>query len=105
MIQYPSTFNCEGKQIAVVVRNNQNGDYSLAQDLENLDKGSFVLLDSVERRLMLPLSFKAGEITFTDGKWLWSFKDNVKGLRVDQPRYAKYLPDGKIEEYCCQRNS
>ena len=51
---------------------------------------------------MLPISFKVGEISFTDKKWLWSYQDEKNGLRIETPRFAHLLPNGKIQEFSCQ---
>ena len=51
---------------------------------------------------MLPVSFKFGDISFTDKKWLWSYQDEKNGLRMDDPRFAQLLPNGEIQEFSCQ---
>ena len=51
---------------------------------------------------MLPVSFKVGDISFTDKKWLWSYQDEKNGLRMDKPRFAQLLPNGEIQEFSCQ---
>ena len=51
---------------------------------------------------MLPVSFKVGDISFTDKKWLWSYQDEKNGLRMDNPRFAQLLPNGEIQEFSCQ---
>ena len=71
-ISPPSQYNCDGDKLYVTIRNNLNGDFSLVSDLEKIDEGAFVVLDWNEVRLMLPVSFQKGEISFTDRKWLWS---------------------------------
>ena len=50
---------------------------------------------------MLPVSFKVGDISFTDKKWLWSYQDEKNGLRMDEPRFAQLLPNGEIQEFSC----
>ena len=95
-------FNCDGDRLTAVIRNNLNGDFALTNDLENIDKGAFVVLNWRESSLMLPVSFKVGEISFTDKKWLWSYQDDENGLRIDNPRFAHILPNGEIKEYFCQ---
>ena len=85
-----------------VIRNNLNGDFALVYDLENIDKGAFVVLDWRDINLMLPVSFNVGEITFTDKKWLWSYKDNEQGFIADTPRFAHRLPNGEVEEFFCK---
>ena len=95
-------FNCDGDRLTAVIRNNLNGDFSITDDLENIDKGAFIVLNWRDINLMLPVSFKVGDISFTDKKWLWSYQDEKNGLRMDEPRFAKHLPDGEIQEFSCQ---
>ena len=95
-------FNCDGDRLTAVIRNNLNGDFSLTNDLENIDKGAFVVLNWRNANLMLPVSFQVGDISFTDKKWLWSYQDKKNGLRIDNPRFAQLLPDGEIQEFSCQ---
>ena len=95
-------FNCDGDRLTAVIRNNLNGDFALTNDLENIDKGAFIVLNWRDINLMLPVSFKVGEISFTDKKWLWSYQDEKNGLRMDRPRFAKVLPNGEIQEFSCQ---
>ncbi len=95
-------FNCDGDRLTAVIRNNLNGDFAITDDLENIDKGAFIVLKWKDINLMLPVSFKAGDISFTDKKWLWSYQDEENGLRIDEPRFAKLLPNGDIQEFSCQ---
>ena len=99
----PSTnFDCNGDRLTAVIRNNLNGDFAITNDLENIDEGAFVVLNWRDTNLMLPVSFKVGEISFTDKKWLWSYKDEREGLRISEPRFAQLLPDGEIQEFSCK---
>ena len=95
-------FNCDGDKLTAVIRNNLNGDFSLTNDLENIDKGAFIVLNWREINLMLPVSFKVGDISFTDKKWLWSYQDKKNGLRMDKPRFAQILPNGEIQDFYCE---
>ena len=95
-------FNCDGDRLTAVIRNNLNGDFSITDDISNIDKGAFIVLNWRDINLMLPVSFKVGEISFTDKKWLWSYKDQKSGLRLDQPRFAQLLTNGDIQEFSCQ---
>ena len=70
-----SAFNCDGDILTAVIRNNLNGDFAITDDLENIDKGAFIVLNWRDINLMLPVSFKVGDISFTDKKWLWSYQD------------------------------
>ena len=97
-----SNFNCDGDRLTAVIRNNLNGDYAITDDLENIDKGAFIVLNWRDFNIMLPISFKVGDISFTDKKWIWSFQDEENGLRIDNPRFAKLLPNGVIQEFACQ---
>ena len=97
-----SNFNCDGDRLTAVIRNNLNGDFALTNDLENIDKGAFIVLNWRDINLMLPVSFKVGEISFSDKKWLWSYQDKKSGLRMDNPRFAKLLPNGEIKEFHCE---
>ena len=96
------TFNCNGDRLSAIIRNNLNGDFAITDDLENIDKGAFVVLNWKDINLMLPVSFKVGEISFTDKKWLWSYKNERDGLRISEPRFAQLLPDGEIQEFSCK---
>jgi len=95
-------FNCDGDRLTAVIRNNLNGDFALTNDLGNIDKGAFIVLNWRDISLMLPISFKAGDITFTDKKWLWSYQDEINGLRMDRPRFAQLLPNGEIQDFTCK---
>ena len=97
-----SDFNCDGDRLTAVIRNNLNGDFAITDDLENIDKGAFVVLNWRDINLMLPVSFKVGDISFTDKKWLWSYQDGKNGLRMEEPRFAKLLSNGEIQEFSCQ---
>ena len=95
-------FNCNGDRLTAVIRNNLNGDFRVTNDLEQIDKGAFVVLNWRDLNLMLPVSFKVGDISFTDKKWLWSYQDKKNGLIMDNPRFAQLLPNGEIKEYSCE---
>tara|TARA_Y100001968_G_scaffold212418_1_gene195589 strand:- start:391 stop:762 length:372 start_codon:yes stop_codon:yes gene_type:complete len=97
-----SYFNCDGDRLTAVIRNNLNGDFALTNDLEDIDEGAFIVLNWREINLMLPVSFKVGDISFTDKKWFWSYQDQEHGLRMDRPRFAQLLPNGEIQEFSCQ---
>ena len=95
-------FNCDGDRLTAVIRNNLNGDFAITDDLENIDKGAFIVLNWRDINIMLPVSFKVGDISFTDKKWFWSYQDEKNGLRMDNPRFAQLLPNGDIQEFSCQ---
>ena len=95
-------FNCNGDKLTAVIRNNLNGDFSLTNDLENIDKGAFIVLNWRDLNLMLPVSFKVGDISFTDKKWFWSYQDEKNGLRMDNPRFAHLLTNGEVQEFSCE---
>ena len=97
-----SNFNCDGDRLTAVIRNNLNGDFAITNDLENIDKGAFIVLNWRDINLMLPVSFNVGDISFTDKKWLWSYQNEKDGLRMDDPRFAQLLPNGEIQEFSCQ---
>ena len=97
-----SDFNCDGDRLTAVIRNNLNGDFALTNDLENIDKGAFIVINWRDINIMLPVSFKVGDISFTDKKWLWSYQDGENGLRMDNPRFAKVLNNGEIKEFNCK---
>ncbi len=95
-------FNCDGDTLTAVIRNNLNGDFAITNDLENIDEGAFIVLNWRETNLMLPVSFKVGDISFTDKKWFWSYRDEKSGIRMNNPRFAKLLTNGEIQEFSCQ---
>ena len=97
-----SNFNCDGDRLTAIIRNNLNGDFAITDDLENIDKGAFIVLNWRDTNLMLPVSFKVGDISFTDKKWLWSYQDQKNGLTLDEPRFAQLLPNGEIQEFSCK---
>ena len=97
-----SEFTCDNYPLNATIRNNLNGDFALVSDLEKIDQGAFIVLEWRDVSLMLPISFQAGEISFTDKKWLWSYQDNENGLRMDNPRFAQRLPSGEVIEHECE---
>ena len=97
-----STFNCDDEPLTATIRNNLNGDFAVTTDLEKIDQGAFVVLEWKDVSLMLPVSFQKGEISFTDRKWLWSYKSNEQGLHKDNPRLAQRLPSGEVIEHECE---
>ncbi len=98
----PSPFyQCDGDLLSATIRNNLNGDFALTNDLDEIDEGAFVILNWKDISLMLPVSFQVGEISFTDKKWLWSYKDPTNGLHKDNPRFSQRLPSGKLIEHEC----
>ena len=102
LVLHPSPlFECDGEPLTATIRNNLNGDFALVKDLDKIDEGSFVVLEWKDLSLMLPISFQASDISFTDKKWLWSYKDQTNGLHIDKPRLAQLLPRGEIIEYQC----
>ena len=102
LITPSSTFDCDGDLLIATIRNNLNGDFALTKDLDAIDQGAFVVLNWRDLNLMLPVSFQYGEISFTDRKWLWSYKDISLGLHENNPRLANKLPSGRIIEYECK---
>ena len=94
-------FNCDGDRLSAIIRNNLNGDFAITTNLDNIDKGAFIVLNWRDLNLMLPVSFKVGDISFTDKKWLWSYQDERNGLRMDEPRFAQFLPNGEIQDFSC----
>ena len=94
-------FNCDGDRLNAVIRNNLNGDFAITNDLENIDKGAFIVINWRDIKIMLPVSFKVGDISFTDKKWLWSYQDQINGLRMNNPRFAQLLPNGEVLEHSC----
>ncbi len=98
----PSSFKCDNDLLTATIRNNLNGDFALVSDLNKIDQGAFVVLDWKDISLMLPISFQAGEISFTDKKWLWSYQDNETGLHEDSPRLAQRLANGDVVEHECK---
>ena len=97
-----SSFDCDGDTLIATIRNNLNGDFALTNDLEQIDQGAFVVLNWKDISLMLPVAFQAGEISFMDQKWLWSYQDNQNGLHEENPRFAQRLPSGEIVEHVCK---
>ncbi len=97
-----SSFICDGDELTSTIRNNLNGDFSITNDLENIDQGAFVVLKWRSISLMLPVTFNAGEISFTDKKWWWSYQDKENGLYINNPSFRQRLPNGDIVDYKCE---
>ena len=95
-------FFCDEHILSASIRNNLNGDAVVIKDLTKIDEGAFAILKWKQNELMLPVSFKKDEISFTDRVWLWSYKDAKAGLRIESPRLAKKLPNGEIKDYPCR---
>ena len=92
---------CDNEEYSIVMRNNINGDFALVNDLGDLKSGAFIVIESTKKSLMLPLIAKKDEISFSDRKWLWSFKDLANGILLRNPRFAEVKPNGDIFEYLC----
>ena len=90
-----SFFKCDGDILNAKIINNENGDFSEVSDLKKIDNGAFVLLNwRVD--LMLPRTFIANEISFSDNKWKWIYEN------INQPRLLERLNSDKIKEYSCK---
>ena len=94
-IEPSSTFICDNQKLDVKIINNQNGDYTIINDLEKLDSGAFVLLDW-KINLMLPRTFLSDEISFSDNKWKWIYGKQNKVRLIERKR------SGQIFEYECE---
>ena len=46
MLNPSPDFNCDGDRLTAVIRNNLNGDFAITDNLENIDKGAFVVFFS-----------------------------------------------------------
>ena len=93
----PSTFKCDGEPLKARIINNENGDFSEVKDLQNIDKGAFVVLDW-KSNLMLPRTFIANEISFSDNKWKWVYKEG------ESPKLLEKKSSTEIKEYECVEN-
>ena len=90
-----SSYKCDGEILNARIINNENGDFSEVNDLKEIDKGAFVLLNW-EVNLMLPKTFIANEISFSDNKWKWIYEG------INHPRLLEKENSGKIKEYTCE---
>ena len=97
-----NSYLCQGKPLSVTIYNNLNGDYLIAEDLTDLDQGAFVVLQWNKKTIMIPRTFNSGEISFTDRKWWWSYKERETSIDVDHPRFRFKVNSGEIEDYECQ---
>tara|TARA_Y100001968_G_C19443630_1_gene764000 strand:+ start:533 stop:886 length:354 start_codon:yes stop_codon:yes gene_type:complete len=97
----PSQFICDGDLLEARIYNNLNGDYQLLKNLEDIDEGAFVVLKWREARIMIPRTFRSGEISFTDRKWWWSYKENGRPPDLEHPRLEKLSNSGYIRRYEC----
>ena len=82
-IEPTSTFTCDNQQLDVTLINNQNGDFTIINDLEKLDSGAFVVLDW-KVNLMLPRTFFSDEISFSDNKWKWIYEEQNKVRLIER---------------------
>ena len=90
-----SRFICDNQQLNVKIINNQNGDFTIINDLEKLDSGAFVVLDW-KVNLMLPRTFFSNEISFSDDKWKWIYE------KENQVRLLERKRTGQVFEYKCE---
>ena len=90
----PSSFICDNDILEAKIVNNENGDYTITNDLERIDSGAFVVLDW-KVALMLPRTFIQKEISFSDNKWKWIYQGN------DSVRLLERKSNGEIYEYNC----
>ena len=98
----PSEFMCGGEKLNATIYNNLNGDYQINTDLENIDYGAFVVLKWKDFSIMIPRTFNAGEISFSDRRWWWSYQDKSNPLDTLHPRLRHMTQKGEIEEYPCE---
>ena len=58
---HPSpTFNCGGDELHATIRNNLNGNFEITDNLENIDKGAFVVLDLARNTAYAASLFQSG---------------------------------------------
>ena len=91
-----TSFLCDGRPVEAQIYNNENGDYKQLEAYEELDAGAFVVIKLENVQLMLPRTFNAGETSFTDRKWLWSYEDH------QHPTFKLVEPKGNIREFSCE---
>ena len=101
-INPPNNYLCQGEPLSAKIYNNLNGDYMVAEDLSTLDPGAFAVLEWKKQTIMIPRTFNSGEISFTDKKWWWSYKERENPIDVDHPRFRFKVQTGEIEDYECQ---
>ena len=89
-----SSFLCDSDILNLKIINNQNGDFTIVNDLEKIDSGAFVVLEW-KKNLMLPRTFLKDEISFSDNKWKWMY------IEPDKARLIERKNNGKIIEYKC----
>tara|TARA_Y100001968_G_scaffold332954_1_gene393251 strand:- start:3524 stop:3841 length:318 start_codon:yes stop_codon:yes gene_type:complete len=97
----PSSFQCEGDKLDITIYNNLNGDYLIASDLETLDEGAFVLIKWRDEQIMIPRTFNKNEISFSDRKWWWSYKEANKPVILSEPIFRKRMRNGTISNFSC----
>ena len=89
-----SSFLCDSNILNIKIINNQNGDFSIVNDLEKIDSGAFAVLEW-KKNLMLPRTFLKGEISFSDNKWKWIYIEPDKAILIERKN------SGKTIEYKC----
>lgn len=92
-----SSFICGDHILNAKIYNNQNGDFTIIKDIKKIDLGSFVVLDWIEN-LMLPRTFIKDEVSFSDNKWKWIYKEN------NEVKLIERKPSGAIINYECKEN-
>ena len=93
----PTSFICDGEILNTQIINNTNGDFKIINDLDQIDEGAFIVLNWGVN-LMLPRTFIANEISFSDNKWKWIYTD------INHPKLLERRPLGEIIEYPCRPN-
>ena len=102
VVSPPSNYICDSSPLEVAIYNNLNGDYRVASDLNNIDLGAFVVLKWKDYSIMLPRTFNAGEVSFSDGRWHWSYTDHENHIDVENPKFMHVLQKGQMQEYECE---
>ena len=89
-----SIFICDDIPLQVKIINNENGDFKVINDTKKIDLGAFIVIDG-EIDLMLPRTFINNEISFSDNKWKWLYREDKSAQLIEK------RPNGKIKKYEC----
>ena len=96
----PSDFECNGSKLHSTIYNNFKDKQEVTQNIENLDEGSFIVLEWRDYEIEIPIT-KYGSVNFANTFWKWNYI-NEEILDIDHPSLSRQYPTGKIVTYSCK---
>ncbi len=82
-----------------------NGDYRIVKDLDEIDEGAFVVIKWKDLSLMIPRTFNADEISFSDGRWWWGFKKQSETSNLSKVALKVINRKGQKIVYQCNETA